>query len=898
MSIALVGIGSQVRTDDAIGLRLVENLSGHDGVQTHLWNDRDALDLASLLLDLDAPVLLVDCAQMGIEPGQGRAFGLQDAILKRHASTMSTHGFGLSEALGLAQQLGFSWPVRFFAVQPFELQLASGLSAPMQQALAGLQAQLLREVQGIGITVTLRGRVQGVGMRPSLKILADAAGLEGWVQNCSGSVKLRLNGPRGFVQAFLTSLPDNLPAHAQIDAVHRGPEEAPDKQTGFYIKESLDDHSPGAVVPADLMVCAECIKDVFDPDSRRYAYAFTTCTHCGPRYSVVTGTPYDRAQTTLAAFPLCKDCAREYGDPEDRRFHAQSIACPKCGPQLQAIAPDGTILEDPLRTTRAALQHGNIIAIRGIGGFQLAVDAHNRESIDRLRLLKNRPHRPLALMAKDMSVVQALCESDPQERQALQSPAGPIVLLRPKDPCALPIDLLSPDAGTLGIMLATSPLHALLFEPVGDDSTPAFDLLVMTSGNRCSEPICTGIKEARQQLNFVDLFLMHNREISLRCDDSVLAYQAGNLQILRRARGLAPEPILLDRPLDRPVLALGAGFKNTVALGFEDQVVVSAHLSDPDTPQAFEMLEHMARRLPDFLKRRPEAVAVDLHPDLASTRLGERLASEFGVELVRVQHHRAHAVSVMAEAGVDEALALVFDGVGFGEDGELWGGELLHVKRNTFERIGGFAPAPLPGGDAAVREPMRQVVGRCFAANIELPTELQTEAGRIWSRQCEKGVNAPKSRAVGRLFDATAAALGLAPKYVTWQGQAAVRLEAAARRATGPVPDLEFEVQQGTIYWQGAWEKLMTAGPANEWALAFHIALARSAAQLIRYGLKTVGSLPIVISGGVFQNGLLLQLLQDEFAPETLLMNRKFPCNDGGISLGQVLVAGSTKPCV
>jgi|GEM_PF-44745 len=900
--IEVVGIGSRLRADDAVGLHLVEALSEHPEVQTHLWEDRDGLDLATLLLDLPGPALIVDCAQLGLPPGQGRAFSAEQAQVKMHARCASTHGFGLAEGLALAKELGLAWPARFFGVQPYDLSGSPELSPEMQLRLPALRALLWREAEPITQGFTLRGCVQGVGMRPTLHRLVQAVGLGGTVCNTAGTVQLKLSGSRGRVQAFMQTLPPHLPTPSHDVHIEAGPEQAFDAARDFVIQESLSKTPPSSVIPADLVMCNTCEAEVLDPDNRRFGYAFTTCTHCGPRYTVVHRTPYDRARTTLAGFELCADCAREYHDPKDRRFHAESTACPECGPQLQALTPDGQCIDgDPLEHARRALADGKVVAVLGIGGFSLAVDARQAPAIQRLRDLKHRPHKPFAVMARDARVARSLCAIGPQELQALTSVAGPIVLLPTLPQADLCMQHLAPDTDRLGLMLPTSPLHALLFKALPGDPTADFDLLVMTSGNAPGEPIVWEPQAGLQELDAADLFLVHDRAIVQGCDDSVLAQLGPNVQPLRRARGYAPDPIPVRHPIDRPALALGAAFKNTVALAVDGQVLLSPHLPDPETPAAQAALRAWAHRLPQMLDRPPGAVAVDLHPDLSATRIGEQLAADWQVPLVRVQHHHAHAVACMAEHGLHEALALVYDGVGYGEDGALWGGELLHVHEQGFERLGTFAPARLPGGDAAVKEPLRQLVARCLQAGLPTPEQASPDEAQIWQHQTRIGLNAPQSHAVGRLFDAAAAALGLAPAFVTWQGQAAVRLQTAAERFEGTPPDLNFPLDEGVVQWQGAFRRLASPEASTmpeAWAAALHHGLAQASARLVEWGLDKRPGLPIVLSGGVFQNALLVRLLLEQLNKQEVYSHRRLPCNDGGLSLGQALVAARRPLCV
>lgn len=774
----------------------------------------------------------------------------------------------------------------------------------------------------IRLTLDLRGIVQGVGFRPTLKRLADGMGLGGWVQNRSGAVRLALEGTADRVEHFVDSLSVQLPSAARLDSVIRLKREPVSDHNAFRILKSGADPARRVMIPADLAACPQCLSEVVDPADRRYGYPFTTCTLCGPRYTVVDGMPYDRERTTLRAFPLCPDCRLDYEDPTDRRFHAESIACPACGPKLFLTDNRGEpVSGGPLSSARAALARGRILAVRSIGGYQLAVDATDADAVMRLRSRKRRPHKPFAVMARDLSVLKRYCRVSDTAAELLSGPVAPIVICDPpedederRDP--LPVDALGPDTATVGAMLPTSPLHQLLFRPLAGDPTPPFDLLVMTSGNRGGEPICITNPQALDGLGSIaDFVLGHDREINLRCDDSVCVVTEPDdrPQVWRRARGYAPNAVRLNTPLDRCVIAMGADLKNTVSVGFEDKVVLSPHVGDLETPDALDFLEETAERLPAFLGQSPEVIAVDLHPDLRSTRFGVELARRLGLAHVEVQHHHAHAVACLAEHGVDDALALVFDGTGLGTDGTIWGAELLHVTPEGYERLGSFAPVPLPGGDAAVLDPRRQLVARWVDAGVELnrtvleKLRVSDEEAHVWTAQCKKSVNAPLTHAAGRLFDAFSCALGLARKRITYQAQAAIRLETCARKhdGSGDLPDLPFSaVVNGAgllmIDWAETFRiaaERMDGADRPRWAMAFHHAVARAALKMAVYGQKRTGRSKVAFSGGVFMNRLLVEILKPLLARQgfEVLAHRAVPPNDGGISLGQAVTAGRKK---
>lgn len=770
---------------------------------------------------------------------------------------------------------------------------------------------------GIRRIVDLTGVVQGVGFRPAVYRLAVEAGLGGWIQNRASSVRLALEGKTGDVEAFLSALPGRLPFPARVDRVQTRSVDPIEIRgaSSFSIVESEGGDTPDVMIPADLAMCRECRAEVLSPANRRHGYPFTTCTLCGPRYTVVTSMPYDRERTTMRVFPLCGDCRREYENPADRRFHAESIACPACGPKLELLDGAGQpVAGDPLRGARMALAGGQIAAVRGIGGFLLAADAFNRTALSLLRSRKDRPHKPLAVMAPDLATVSRYCVVPDAAAALLESPESPIVILDVKrdavQETGLPLDLLSPDTPTLGIMLSATPLHLLLARPAGDDGLPRFDLLVMTSGNRRGEPICLRNSEAMSCLaGIADVFLLHDREIQWRNDDSVCVVQDVSPQVWRRARGYAPEAVRLPRPLRRGVLAMGADLKNAIAVGYGERVEMSPHVGDLDTPEALESLEQLARALPAYLQRPPEAVAVDIHPDMRSSLLGRRLAAERGLPVVEVQHHQAHAAACLAENGRVGGLALVMDGTGWGGDGTLWGAELLRIREGGFERLATFRPVPLPGGDAAVRQPARQLVARWTDAGVEIRDEplrrlgVTREAADVWVEQCRRGFNAPLSHGAGRLFDAFSCLLGFAPTTMTYEGQPAVRMEAAARRSfrrEGPVP-YGSTVDRGMLImdWRPAFALLSEEGAVGgrepDWAMAVHRAVAAAAVDMIAFGLSREAADCVALSGGVFMNRLLNSLLVPELERMGLavLRHRRVPPGDGGVALGQTVIGGA-----
>lgn len=767
-------------------------------------------------------------------------------------------------------------------------------------------------------TFDLIGILQGVGFRPTVARLVGAAGLGGWVRNRAGTVRLVLEGDEGAIRRFIDDLPAGLPRQARLESVREvGVEEIPqgDASAPFEILPSEGSDEMRVSIPADLATCADCLGEIFNPRSRYHLYPFTTCTNCGPRYTVVDGMPYDRERTALKDFPLCDRCMVEYTDSTDRRFHAESIACPTCGPRLFLLGPDGRPLDaDPLSEAREALAGGKIVAVRGLGGFLLAVNAHDRSALERLRERKHRPHKPLAVMARDLDIARKYCVIPDHMGRLMRSEISPIAVLDLMEGAdqSIPMDLLAPGTGTLGVMLPTTPIHHLLAAPGADGSHPGFELLVMTSGNRGGEPICVSNEEALERLTGIaDLLLCHDRGINLRNDDSLAVSMDGEPQVWRRARGYAPESLVVGGEFQRDVVAMGAEIKNTMALGFGNEVVLSPHIGDLETPEALDGLLQVLGRFPEFFGRKPAVVAVDLHPDMRSTVTGVEYAARTGAQLVSVQHHHAHAASCMAENGLAEAIALVFDGTGLGTDGSIWGAEILHVHEGGFRRLGTFAGAPLPGSDRAVTHPVRQLLARWIDAGVEWGEDWQRSLGvnehevSTWSKQCAAGMNAPRSHAAGRVFDAFSVALGIAPSRVTYEGQAAVLLESVARGWRGDesdLPEVPFDTREEDgmliVDWAPAFERLarrpVRAQDRAGLARSFHEAMATAALRMAIRGREVSGFRQVALSGGVMMNRLLCETLCGYLRNHDfdVFLHRRVPPNDGGISLGQAVLAG------
>lgn len=742
------------------------------------------------------------------------------------------------------------------------------------------------------VQVEIEGAVQGVGFRPHLHRLASELGLAGEVRNTAAGVLVEVEGMPDAVAAFVDRVVSEAPPLALVTRMQTE-SVAPLGRAGFEIRHSLVEGPKTALVLPDIAPCADCLREMADPANRRHRYPFTNCTHCGPRYTIILGIPYDRANTTMRAFPLCADCRGEYEDPANRRFHAQPVACPACGPSLEWWDTDGRVLETrdaALAATVAALRAGEVVALKGVGGFHLLCDAANPDAVARLRARKHRDEKPFALLYADLACLQRDAEVDPIEAALLHAPEAPIVLLARRDGAAALAPGVAPGVDTLGAMLPPSPLHHLIARDFGGP-------LVATSGNLAEEPLCTRRAEALDRLGGIaDHFLMHNRPIARPVDDSIVRVIDGQPTILRRARGYAPLPVILAAA-GPPVLAVGAHMKGCVALGTGRNVFLSQHLGDLDSVAARDGFEHAVADLTRLFEVRPAAVAHDLHPDYASTRHAMSLDGP----RVPVQHHRAHAYALMAEHQLEgPLLAVAWDGVGLGDDGLPWGGEFFRADWGGCVRVAALRPFPLPGGDAAAREPRRAALGLLHALDPARCWDLAPPALRAaWSdtpprallQMLDRGLQSPRTTSVGRLFDAVAALLGIA-RHNAFEGQAAMRLEQAAVRAA-PAPLPAFSLRGSGEYRELDWAAPL-AGllrgvadgvPPDALARGFHGALADAVCNVARAtGLPDVG-----LSGGCFQNALLCTetaaRLRD--AGFRVHRHRLVPPNDGGIALGQ-----------
>jgi len=776
------------------------------------------------------------------------------------------------------------------------------------------QAPLLR------LKVVVRGAVQGVGFRPFVYRLATDVGLSGWVSNTSQGVFIEVEGPKRALDVFLLRLERERPPRSYVQSLESSFLD-PVGFASFEIRSSEEAGAKTALVLPDIGTCPDCLKEIFDPDDRRYLYPFTNCTNCGPRYSIIEALPYDRSNTSMKKFQMCPACRREYEDPLNRRFHAQPNACPLCGPHIELWGERGEFLmRDYAAIVGAAegLRSGKIIALKGLGGFQLLVDARNEEAVARLRTRKHREEKPFALMFPSLEAVEGECVVTELENRLLVSPESPILLLQREMPAADRQSIIStsvaPNNPYLGVMLPYTPLHHILMREIGFP-------VVATSGNISDEPICTDEHEAIERLKGIpDLFLVHNRPIVRHVDDSIVRVIMGRELVMRRARGYAPLPVQVSFPQDPPVLAVGAHLKNTVAITAGGNAFISQHIGDLETQQSLEAFRKVTKDLQSLYDVKPGLVACDLHPDYISSRDARNLAAE----VVEVQHHYAHVMACMAENQLDEGvLGVSWDGTGFGLDGTIWGGEFLVVDEGSFERVATFRRFPLPGGELAIKEPRRSALGLLFEAfgdeafkgSGTLPQkQFSSSELDILHRAVHNKLNSPLTSSVGRLFDAVASIVGLRQR-VTFEAQAAMELEFAMagersdeaypfgitrasssdRESGGATRRATASDQQSLLIvdWSPAIESILEDVrrplPLPLISLKFHNMLVEAAVEVTR----RIGRRRVVLSGGCFQNKYLTeQMIQrleaGGFHP---YCHQRVPPNDGGISLGQVFAA-------
>lgn len=749
-----------------------------------------------------------------------------------------------------------------------------------------------------GVTARVRlditGVVQGVGFRPAVARIAAEFGLSGWVYNDAGSVHCEFEGTRDLIDAAVTALCDRPPPMARIDSLSVVALD-PCGADGFQIVESRAADGSRTLVPPDIAACADCLREMRDPADRRYRHPFITCTNCGPRYTVVTDLPYDRPATTMAGFPMCPACGVEYHDPADRRYHAQTIACTECGPRLSWSVDGQSAADDPISAAVAALKDGMIVAIKGIGGYHLACRADDDAVVQRLRERKARPAKPFAVMVGDLDAARAVAEVDDAAAAALTSPAAPIVLV-PRVPGAVS-DAVAPGLADLGVVLAYSPVHHLLFDALGD--LP----LVMTSANLGGSPIVFRDEDLNGIVGSVDGRLTHDRPIHVPCEDSVVTLDDQRTEVpLRRSRGYAPLPVAVENAGDEVVLATGGDLKTTFCLsGPDGHAHMSSHLGDMADPRTQRCFEAALEHLGFMAGQRPTVIARDLHPNYATTAWARRTAA--GRPVVAVQHHHAHAVSLLADhhrLGTP-IIAVTFDGTGYGTDGTIWGGELLAITDPAeFTRVGHLMPFALPGGDGAVRQPARIALDLLHRAGVAWTADLPPvaaidEAGlHVLGQQIPRGVGCVPTSSIGRLFDAVASLLGVC-QQVSYEGQAAVELEHLAR-AGNPV-EVSFAVADGVLdpapLIVALVQRMRAGADRADLAAGFHQAVIDATACAARHCADSAGIRTIGLTGGVFANRILLQGLRKSLAQSgyEVLTHRIVPCNDGGLALGQAVIA-------
>ncbi len=786
-----------------------------------------------------------------------------------------------------------------------------------------------------GLRVHITGIVQGVGFRPFVYNLATRMKLKGWVRNTSAGVDIETDGERDILDAFVKALRDEAPTLSHIDELTAsfGP------ANGFRLFEIVHSESIDSAfqpISPDVAICDDCLRELFDPSDRRYRYPFINCTNCGPRFTIIKDIPYDRPKTTMAPFAMCPDCEREYTDPTNRRFHAQPVACPVCGPKVWLETtdhrpktvegrPPSTVHhprsygDDAIQETRRLLAEGKIVAIKGLGGFHLACDAINAKSVSELRQLKLRVDKPFALMMPNLETVEQHCFVNNAERELLESTARPIVLLKRKPESNIAKEV-APGQDFIGVMLPYTPLHYLLLDrgPLTVDGSAVQHLpstvLVMTSGNLSEEPIATDNDEARQRLSsLADAFLMHDRDIHIRCDDSVVRtfersnverLQHTNVYPIRRSRGYAPFPVKLPWDVP-PLLATGSELKNTFCITNKNYAFLSHHIGDMENYETLKSFEQGVEHFERLFRVKPEAIACDMHPNYLATRYALERAEHDNLPTFNIQHHHAHIAACMAEHGFDGSqpvIGLSFDGTGYGEDGAIWGGEFLIADYKSYQRPFHLGYFPLPGGDASIKKPARTALALLWSLGLEWNEHLASviqfnkEERDLLHAQLEKKINTPMTSSMGRLFDAAAALSGIR-QTVNYEGQAAIEFEALID--PDEAESYSFALSQNEVQVRSGIEALIkdvVAGvPTSKISARFHNGLVDAIRMTVNKMSQETGIREVALSGGVWQNltliGRTLSLLRaDGF---TVYIHRQVPTNDGGLSLGQAVIAAN-----
>ena len=771
--------------------------------------------------------------------------------------------------------------------------------------------------------ISVTGVVQGVGFRPFVYGLATRLDLHGWVCNTSGGVEILVDGKTINIERFVKALSFERPPLAKIDSIFlEDMEKANDGSTIFEIRES--ESVPGAYQPisADVAICPDCERELFDPTDRRYLYPFINCTNCGPRFTIIKDIPYDRPNTTMANFTMCANCRAEYENPLDRRFHAQPVACPKCGPFVELRgahskypSPNPTVSSIEYRIsailkTRRQLREGHIVAIKGIGGFHLACDATNSKAVAELRNRKGRVDKPFAVMAADLETIQSICEVNHAECDLLTGHEKPVVLLNRKTLKVFKTfrvsDAVAPHLDTLGMMLPYTPLHHLLLNQIDPIlmKEPAPSILVMTSGNLSEEPIAADNLDAFQRLSpLADAFLLHNRDIHVRCDDSVVRVecQKSNVQpatiYLRRSRGYAPYPVQLPFEL-KPTLAVGGELKNTFCLARDRYAFLSHHIGDMENAETYESFEQGIQHLSHIFRVEPAIIAHDLHPNYFTTKYAQRTI----IKQIGIQHHHAHIASCMADNHLDDRrlIGLAFDGTGYGTDGTIWGGEVLLASYADFERFAHLEYLPLPGADSAIHHPWRIAVGYAHALGVDLDDlpflkNIGKQAIKVIQQQVDKKFNTPLTSSMGRLFDAVASLIGVR-NDVTYEAQAAIELEVLSKPYISfakPYPYSMSETIQLKELLNAIVQDVRKNKSIGVVGARFHKTIATIAIDICKQARSKTNLNEIALSGGVWQNQILLNLVHAGLEQEDFIVyfHKQVPTNDGGLSLGQAVIA-------
>ncbi len=749
--------------------------------------------------------------------------------------------------------------------------------------------------------IEVSGIVQGVGFRPFVYRLAHGCNLAGSVVNTAVGVIIEVQGAQEQVMQFQERLPREAPALSRITRIQTLPLGL-QVETEFRILHSEKSEFAHTLISPEIATCEDCLREMLDPVDRRHKYPFINCTNCGPRYTIVRDIPYDRARTSMNVFPMCPDCQREYDDPLDRRFHAQPNACWTCGPQLQLWDREGKVIDcaDPIQTAAQQLQAGATVAVKGLGGFHLAVDATNEQAVQQLRERKGRVGKPFAIMARDMVAVRRIAQVGEEEAEALASPQRPILLLEGRPGSNIAPEV-APGNRHLGVFLPYTPAHHLLF------AAGAFDYLVMTSGNLSEEPIAIKNEEAVERLEpLADCLLVHNREILCRCDDSVTRFHNGTMRQVRRSRGFVPVPVFLEEPVSS-VLAVGGELKNTICITREDQAFLSQHIGDLENLEAYKFFQEATSHLQQILEITPQAIAYDLHPDYLSTKWA---LARNDLPLIGVQHHHAHIVSCMAENHIHgPVIGIALDGTGYGTDGKIWGGEMLVCDAVQFHRAAHLSYVPLPGGAAAIREPWRMALGYLWrefgkeALDLKVPflSGIDRRSAQTVLRMLECGMNAPLTSSCGRLFDAVAAIANLR-SVVTYEAQAAIELEACMDRDSSIQPyAIEFQ-DKGNHFEIGCSDLIRQlvrdaadSVPAAVISRKFHDGLAAVFAQVANAVRERFHLDRVCLSGGTFQNAWLAARLENLLREQgfQVFTHAEVPCGDGGLSLGQAIIAAN-----